>query len=76
MKKFVYLVATLFLFSSNFSYANSNEACTDGSKFLVLQVGCRVFSKGLSPDNNYVDDQLVKISRKRMLCRSWHVSIH
>lgn len=38
MKKLVYFVATLFLFSSNLSYANSNEACTDGSKFLVLQV--------------------------------------
>lgn len=88
MKKLVYFVATLFLFSSNLSYANSNEACTDGSKFLVLQVldngvlgyicprinwdsydyktACR--SNGrlvfLSPDNNYVDDQLVKISRK------------
>lgn len=29
MKKFVYLATTLFLFSSNLSYANSNEACTD-----------------------------------------------
>lgn len=92
MKKCVYLVVILLLFCTNVSFANSNQACTNGSRLLVLQVldngvlghicpsmfwnivkedpyfqtSCRIHGRlvFLFPDNNYVDDQLIKISRK------------
>ena len=87
MKKFICLILFLLSFSVNVSFAK-NDACTSGSKLLVLQVlddgvlgyicprvnwdysdfktACRLDGKlvFLSPDYNYVDDQLIKLSRK------------